>query len=136
MSGATLATGATRVIVTDGGRALQLRVYDTFNGVTLVLDLLHVLEKLWKAARALYPEGAASQTSSTCAPNGSSTAGRPGRQRPPADRDQTPAPRRKDQDTARRHGYYHRNRDRMRYDHYLAYQLADHLGTVEGACRT
>jgi hypothetical protein len=36
----------TWVIVTDGERALQRRVCETFNGVTLVLDLLHVLDKL------------------------------------------------------------------------------------------
>ena len=36
----------TWVIVTDGERALQRRVCKTFTGVTLVLDLLHVLDKL------------------------------------------------------------------------------------------
>ena len=35
---------------------LQHRVISAFNGVTLVLDLLHVLEKLWKAAHALHPD--------------------------------------------------------------------------------
>jgi len=45
------------VILTDGERALQLRVCEIFNGVTLILDLLHVPEKLWKAAHALYREG-------------------------------------------------------------------------------
>jgi len=44
------------VIVTDGERALQHRVVKTFNDVTLVLDFLHALEKLWKSAHALYRE--------------------------------------------------------------------------------
>src|ERR1022692_1658494 len=46
----------TRVAVTDGERALQIRVEGTL-GVTLILDLLHVLEKLWKAAYVFHPEG-------------------------------------------------------------------------------
>src|SRR6266542_234276 len=46
----------TWVMVTDGERALQRRVGRLFQGVTLVLDLLHVLEKLWKAAYVLHPE--------------------------------------------------------------------------------
>ena len=37
---------ATWVIVTDGERALQRRVISTFTDVTLVLDLLHVIDKL------------------------------------------------------------------------------------------
>jgi hypothetical protein len=34
------------VILTDGERALQRRVIASFENVTLVLDLLHVLDKL------------------------------------------------------------------------------------------
>lgn len=47
----------TWVIVTDGERALQLRVARGFTDVTLVLDLLHVMEKLWKVGNALHAEG-------------------------------------------------------------------------------
>ena len=47
----------TWVIVTDGERALQRRVTATFTDVTLVLDLLHVMEKLWKVGNALHAEG-------------------------------------------------------------------------------
>src|ERR1700757_3205368 len=47
----------TWVIVTDGERALQRRVISTFTDITLVLDLLHVLDKLWRVAPALHPEG-------------------------------------------------------------------------------
>jgi len=39
----------TRAALTDGDRALQILVEGTL-GVTLVPDLLHVLERLWKAA--------------------------------------------------------------------------------------
>ena len=46
----------TRVAVTDGERALQILVEGTL-GVTLILDLVHVLEKLWKAAYVFHAEG-------------------------------------------------------------------------------
>src|SRR5437667_4873341 len=46
----------TRVALTDGERALQIRVEGKLN-VTLILDLMHVLEKLWKAAYVFHPEG-------------------------------------------------------------------------------
>ena len=52
----------TWVIVTDGERALQRRVTATFTDVTLVLDLLHVTEKVWKAAHALHTEGSLEAT--------------------------------------------------------------------------
>ena len=47
----------TWVIVTDGERALQLRVARSFTDVTLVLDFLHVMEKLWRVGNALHAEG-------------------------------------------------------------------------------
>src|SRR3977135_84591 len=46
----------TRLALTDGERALQIRVDQKLN-VTLILDLLHVLEKLWKAAYVFHAEG-------------------------------------------------------------------------------
>src|SRR5229473_1989511 len=45
----------TRVALTDGERALQIRVDQKLN-VTLILDLMHVLEKLWKAAYVFHAE--------------------------------------------------------------------------------
>ena len=46
----------TRLALTDGERALQIRVDQKLN-VTLILDLMHVLEKLWKAAYVFHAEG-------------------------------------------------------------------------------
>jgi hypothetical protein len=46
----------TRVALTDGERALQIRVDGKLN-VTLILDLMHVLEKLWRAAYVFHAEG-------------------------------------------------------------------------------
>jgi len=44
----------TRVALTDGERPLQVRVKLKLN-VTLILDLIHVLVKLWKAPRFSMP---------------------------------------------------------------------------------
>src|SRR5450759_697123 len=46
----------TRLAVTDGERALPIRV-DRKLKVTLILDLMHALEKLWKAAYVFHTEG-------------------------------------------------------------------------------
>jgi hypothetical protein len=45
-----------RLALTVGERALQIRV-DQKLKVTLILDLMHVLEKLWKAAYVFHAEG-------------------------------------------------------------------------------
>lgn len=50
------------VMVTDGERALQRRVTANFAGVTLILDFLHVMEKLWRSGHALHPEGSPEAT--------------------------------------------------------------------------
>jgi hypothetical protein len=47
---------ATRLALTDGERAIRIRV-DQKLKVTLILDLMHVLEKLWKAAYVFHAEG-------------------------------------------------------------------------------
>ncbi len=46
----------TRLALTDGERALQIRVERKLK-VTLILDLMHALEKLWKAAYVFHAEG-------------------------------------------------------------------------------
>ncbi len=51
----------TRVGLTDGERALQIRVDGRLN-VTLILDLMHALEKLWKAAYVFHAEGSLEMT--------------------------------------------------------------------------
>lgn len=45
-----------RVALTDGASALQHRIGQRLRGFTLVLDIIHVVEYLWKAANALYGE--------------------------------------------------------------------------------
>ena len=46
----------TRVALTDGERELQIRVGRELN-VTLILDLMHAMKKLWKAAYVFHAEG-------------------------------------------------------------------------------
>ena len=46
-----------RVAITDGERAVQAVIKEHLATFLLILDLLHVLEKLWKAAGLLVGEG-------------------------------------------------------------------------------
>ena len=48
----------TLVALTDGERALQIRVSQSMK-LTLILDLIHVLERVWRAAHVFQPEGTA-----------------------------------------------------------------------------
>ena len=127
----------TWVIVTDGERALQRRVCQTFTDVTLVLDLLHVLEKLWKAGHALYPEGSreAEQFVYERARrilDGHSDQVVKGLRLIATKRKLTATKAKTLQDVA---GYFHRNRERMRYDTYLENGWPIASGSVEGACK-
>ncbi len=45
------------IVVTDGERALQRKVAAILPRIELVLDLLHVLEKLWAVSYVFHPEG-------------------------------------------------------------------------------
>ena len=133
------ARSTTRLALTDGERALQIRVDQKLN-VTLILDLMHVLEKLWNAAYIFHPEG-------------SLEAGFLG----PRPKDRTlrmlfcevgqvvkgirqsitkrglSGPKRKTLNAVA--NYLYRNRSRMRYDDYLANGWPIASGPVEGACK-
>ena len=127
----------TWVIVTDGERALQRRVITSFENVTLVLDLLHVLEKLWKVAHALHPEGSpeaeafARQRTERilCGMTGQVVKGL---------RQIVTKRRLTGQKAKTIHGvcdYLYRNHERMRYDEYMRNGWPIASGTVEGACK-
>lgn len=127
----------TWVIVTDGERALQRRVCTTFTDVTLVLDLLHALEKLWKASHALYPEGSreAEQFVYERAErilNGGVSQVVKGLRLIATKRKLTATKAKTLRDVA---GYFHSNRERMKYDIYLANGWPIASGSVEGACK-
>lgn len=125
------------IIVTDGERALQRRVCKLFEDVTLVLDLLHVLEKLWKAAHALHAEGSAEaegfvRVRALRILRGQVSQIVKGLRQMVTKRKLTGAKQKALLDAA---GYFYRNRTRMAYDQYLAHGSPIASGSVEGACK-
>ncbi len=127
----------TWVIVTDGERGLQRRVCEHFEDVTLILDLLHVLEKLWKAAHALHPEGSLEAQTFVSERALRILRGQVGQVVKGLRQMVT---KRKLQGV-KRHAlrsaanYFYRNRSRMRYDVYLSNGWPIASGSVEGACK-
>jgi hypothetical protein len=127
----------TWVIVTDGERALQRRVATTFGDVTLVLDLLHVLEKLWKAAYVFHPEGSPEAAAfvrdrAQRILNGQVSQVVKGLRQMVTKRKLTGAKAKSLLNVA---AYYYANRHRMRYDVYLNNGWPIASGSVEGACK-
>jgi len=127
----------TWVIVTDGERALQRRVCEHFEDVTLVLDFLHVLEKLWKAAHALHPEGSLEAATfvrerALRILRGQSDQVVKGLRQIATKRNLQGVKAKALRGAA---DYFHRNRIRMRYDAYLAHGWPIASGSVEGACK-
>src|SRR5207244_4405906 len=127
----------TWVMVTDGERALQRRVAASFEGVTLVLDLLHVLEKLWKAAYVFHPEGSPEAEAfvhqrAERILNGQVSQVVKGLRQMVTKRGLTGTKAKILRDVA---GYYYANRGRMAYDEYLAKGWPIASGAVEGACK-
>ena len=127
----------TWVIVTDGERALQQRVADSFQGVTLILDYLHVAEKLWKAAHALYREGSLEAQAFVYERAKRILEGQvdqvvKGLKLIVTKRKLTSNKAKTLLDVA---AYFKRNRQRMSYDTYLANGWPIASGSVEGACK-
>ena len=125
------------VVVTDGERALQHRVIDHIPGILLILDLLHVLERLWTLAHIFHKEGSIEaqewvrdralrilrgQVSQVVKGVGQSATKRG-----------IKGDKREIIDKAL--GYLYANRDYMHYDRYLAEGLPIASGAVEGACK-
>ena len=125
------------VVVTDGERALQIRVCNLFPKAWIILDLLHVLEKLWMVSHTLHPEGSEQarefvrQRIERILEGGVSQAVKGLRQT---------ATKRKMRGVRAKivtgvAKYLYRNRSRMRYDEYLKRGFPIASGTVEGACK-
>ena len=126
----------TRVALTDGERALQIRVDQTLR-VTLILDLIHVLEKLWKAAYVFHAEGSLEAdlwvlTRTLRILFGDAGQVVKGIRQSITKRGLSGAKRKTLAGVA---GYLYRNRTRMRYDEYLANGWPIASGPVEGACK-
>lgn len=125
----------------DGERALQHRARAVLQplGATfyLILDLFHVLDYLWKAAHAFYPEGSPQAEQWVTAHLLSLLHGRVSRVaaglRQSATKLKLRGQKRTAVDTAAH--YFLNNKAFMRYDEYLALGLPIGSGAAEGACR-
>lgn len=125
------------VALTDGERALQTLVSEKLQ-VTLILDLLHVLEKLWKAAYVFHPEGSpeAEQWVRLRAEKvlqGSVSQVVKGLRQSVTKLGLGGS---KGATLTNVAGYLYHNRTRMRYNEYLAQGLPIASGPVEGACKS
>ena len=127
---------ATRLALTDGERALQIRV-DQKLKVPLILDLMHVLEKLWKAAYVFHPEGSLEADLWVLDRTLRILFGEVGQVvkgiRQSITKRGLSGPKRKTLNAIA--NYLYRNRSRMRYDEYLANGWPIASGPVEGACK-
>ncbi len=126
----------TRVALTDGERALQILVEKTLD-VTLILDLMHVLEKLWKAAYVFHAEASLEADLWVLDHTLQILFGRvsqvvKGLRQSVTKRKLVGVKRKTLRAVA---DYLYRNRARMRYDEYLAHGWPIASGPVEGACK-
>jgi hypothetical protein len=126
----------TRVALTDGERALQIRVDGKLN-VTLILDLIHVLEKLWRAAYVFHAEGSLKAEIWVMDRTLRILSGEVGQvvkgiRQSITKRGLSGAKRKTLAAVA---DYLYRNRTRMRYHEYLANGWPIASGPVEGACK-
>jgi len=126
-----------RVVLTDGERALQRLVQKTMLGILLVLDFLHVLERLWLIAHAFYGEGTKEATEwvrkhALMLLQGKVSQVVKGIRQSVTKRKLSGKKKKKVLGAA---NYLYNNREYMRYDFYLALGLPIATGTIEGACR-
>ena len=125
------------VVVTDGERALLYRVSRIMKNVIMVLDFLHVLEKLWAAGNALYGEGSDKSVAfvrerALRILQGKVSQVVKGLRIIVTKRGLKGYKHRVLTMTA---SYYYRNRSRMQYHVYLAEGYPIASGSVEGACK-
>jgi hypothetical protein len=130
-------TQKTQVAVTDGERALQYGIQRVLPAIVLILDLLHVLEKLWAVAHALYGEGSAEAEAWVkqhvlMILRGQVRAVVRGIRQSVTKRGLKGMKRHTLLGVAQ---YLYRNRERMKYDQYLAQGWPIASGAVEGACK-
>ena len=126
-----------RVVVSDGERALQRRAALMIHDAVFVLDLLHVLEKLWAAGHALYGEGTDKAVEfvrqrALRILRGEVSQVVKGLRQIVTKRQ---LKGKKAETLLGAAAYYYRNKSRMRYNEYLAQGLPIASGSVEGACK-
>ena len=125
------------VCVMDGERALWKTLKQYVFGVVCILDLFHVMERLWQAAHCFHPDGSAEAKVFVTERLQSILEGKVGycvggfRQMATKHRLRGSKSRRLFEVI----GYLERNRRFMHYDEYLAAGYPIGSGVVEGACR-
>ena len=126
-------------VVTDGERALQIRITKIMKNenIILVLDFLHVLEKLWAAAHALYGEGTMKaqlfvHDRALRLLKGNVSQVVKGLRAIVTKRN---IKGNKRKTIINASNYYYKNRSRMRYHEYLKTGIPIASGAVEGACK-
>jgi len=129
------------VVLVDGDptqiRRIRAAARKARRRIVLVLDFVHVLEKLWKASYCLHQEGTPQAEQWVLERlarilKGESSAVAAGMRRS-ATRQGLAAGKRKAIDDCAR--YLVKNRSRLRYDEYLRDGLPIATGVIEGACR-
>jgi len=125
------------VVVTDGERALQQKITRTMKSATLILDLVHALEKLWKVAYVFHEEGSIDaqlfvRNRAQSILNGKVGQVVKGLRAMVTKRKLTGSRR---DVLIGVSNYLYRNRSRMKYHQYLQKGLPIASGSVEGACK-
>jgi hypothetical protein len=131
----------THVALCDGERALQKRILPALQAlvpaVVLILDLLHVVEKLWKVAHCFHPEGSEEATAWVRKATLRVLQGKVSQvikgMRQSATKQGLKGAKRETVDKVAK--YLRRNRKYMKYDDYLRQGLPIASGCVEGACK-
>ena len=127
----------TRVILTDGERALQSRTRLLVHGAIPVLDLLHALQYLWNIGCAFFAEGSKELTDWVKKQTLRLLQGKVGRViqglRQSSTKRKLIGKKKKSVDVGT--AYFFRNRQSMRYEKYLEEGLPIASGSVEGACK-
>ena len=131
----------THVAICDGERALQKRILPALAAVVptvlLILDLLHVLEKLWQAGHCFHADGSEEAREWVRAQTLRVLQGEvryvvKGMRQSATVRDLRGQKRETVEKVAK---YLYRNREHMKYDEYLRRGLPIASGCVEGACK-
>ena len=125
------------VCVMDGERALWKMLLVYLTGVTCILDIFHVLERIWQAAHCFHPEGSDAAQAFVNHRLKRILEGGVGRVigglKQMATHQNLRGAKLKQLQSAL--GYLHNNRRFMRYDKYLLAGYPIGSGVAEGACR-
>ena len=125
------------VCVMDGERALWRKLHTLVGGVVCILDLFHVLERLWQAAHCFHPEGSEAAQAFVTDRLLRLLRGEVGYVigglKQMATKQKVKGSRARQLSAAI--GYLERNRRFMKYDEYLAAGYPIGSGVAEGACR-